>query len=98
MNLRLIVTTYLTGHPKMPGFLQTLLLFIGLFGAGLISNGQGSPNPPPVFESIEVHKDNRVTFRYYARNAKEVKINTQLAAGVQPMTKDGSGVWSVTLG
>jgi enterochelin esterase family protein len=97
MNSRLIFIIYLKEHQKMSVFLQTLL-FIGLLSANINLNGQTSPNLPPVFESIEVHKDNRVTFRYYARNAQEVKINTQLASGVQPMTKDANGVWSVTLG
>src|SRR5687767_9537870 len=98
MNSRLIAITYVTGRLKMSVFLQALLIFIGLLSTGLHSNGQTSPNAPPAFESIEVHNDNRVTFRYYGRNAKEVKINTQLAAGAQPMTKDPNGVWSVTLG
>jgi enterochelin esterase-like enzyme len=98
MNPRLIAITYVTGHLKLPGSLQALLLFICVLSTTLYANAQTSPNAPAVFESIEVHKDNRVTFRYYSRNAKEVKINTQLAAGMQPMTKDANGVWSVTLG
>ena len=98
MISRLIAIIYPDRRLKMSGFLQTMLLVIGLLSSGLYSNGQTSPNAPPAFESVEVHKDNRVTFRYYARNAKEVKINTQLAPGVQPMTKDANGVWAVTLG
>lgn len=59
---------------------------------------QPPPNAPPVFESSEVHKDNKVTFRFYAPNAKEVKVSTQLVSGAQLMTKDDKGIWSVTLG
>src|SRR5215213_6610812 len=98
MKPRLIAIAHPARRLKMSGFLQALLLFIGVLSTALHSNAQTSPNAPPAFESIEVHKDNSVTFRYYARNAKEVKINTQLAPGVQPMTKDANGVWSVTLG
>ena len=53
---------------------------------------------PPAFESAEVHKDNKITFRYFSVNAKEVKVSTQLASGTQPMTKGENGIWSVTLG
>ena len=53
---------------------------------------------PPAFESAEVHKDNKITFRYFSVNAKEVKVSTQLASGAQPMTKGENGIWSVTLG
>src|SRR6188768_3989983 len=53
---------------------------------------------PPAFESAEVHKDNKITFRYFSVNAKEVKVSTQLASGTQPMTKGENGLWSVTLG
>src|SRR5574339_1301827 len=63
-----------------------------------VSVAQPAPNAPPVFESHEVHKDNKVTFRFYAPNAKEVKVSTQLASGAQPMTKGDSGIWAVTLG
>ena len=53
---------------------------------------------PPAFESAEVHNDNKITFRYFSVNAKEVKVSTQLASGTQPMTKGENGIWSVTLG
>ena len=56
------------------------------------------PTTPPAFESAEVHKDNKITFRYFSVNAKEVKVSTQLASGTQPMTKGENGIWSVTLG
>ena len=48
--------------------------------------------------SPEVHKDGRVTFRLRAPDAKSVGVNVQFKQGLQPMTKDESGVWSVTLG
>jgi enterochelin esterase-like enzyme len=48
--------------------------------------------------SPEVNADNTVTFRYMARDAKEVKISAQFEAEAKLMTKDTSGVWSITLG
>lgn len=98
MNSRLIAILQMTGCFEMPAFLQRLLLFIGLLSACIHSNGQSPSNPPPAFESNEVHKDNRITFRYLGPNAKDVKVNTQLATGVQSMIKGAAGVWSLTLG
>jgi enterochelin esterase-like enzyme len=78
-------------------FLHSLLILMAC-GVSVFVNAQPPRNLPPVFESIEVHKDNKVTFRFYAPNAKEVKLSSQLATGAQSMIKGDSGVWSVTLG
>ncbi|UCG46832.1 MAG: esterase family protein [Phycisphaerales bacterium] len=48
--------------------------------------------------SPEVHKDRRVTFRLHAPGAERVGVKVQFAPDVQPMAKDGDGLWSVTLG
>ena len=48
--------------------------------------------------SPQVHKDRQVTFRLKATGAKEVGVNVQFQRGLQPMTKDKDGLWSVTLG
>jgi enterochelin esterase-like enzyme len=54
--------------------------------------------PPPVI-SPEVHSDRRVTFRLRAPQAKEVIVAGEWAGGGRAaMTKDESGVWSVTIG
>jgi len=50
------------------------------------------------FVSPEVHPDKKVTFRFNARDAKEVKLNTQLLAEPQLMIKDDKGIWSLTIG
>lgn len=50
------------------------------------------------FDSPEVHSDNTVTFRYFAPNASEVKLNAQFEKKHIPMTKESSGVWSVKVG
>ena len=47
--------------------------------------------------SAEIHPDRRVTFRLYAPKATEVLVigNWQTSRGI-PMTKDASGIWSLT--
>ena len=52
----------------------------------------------PSVSSPEVHADNRVTFRYYSRNAQSVSLSGEFLAASQPMVKDTSGVWSITVG
>ena len=71
----------------------SLLLF--LVTAHFYAVGQ---NAQPVFDSYEVNTDNAVIFRYLAPNAKEVKLNSQLTATPQPMTKDEKGIWTVKIG
>lgn len=85
-------------NSRLPALMQNLLLLIGFIGVSLYSKSQPPANTPPAFESAELHKDNKITFRYFSVNAKEVKVSTQLASGAQPMTKGENGVWSVTLG
>ncbi|RYY31470.1 MAG: esterase [Chitinophagaceae bacterium] len=59
--------------------------------------GISQPNAP-VFESPEVHPDNKVTFRFLAPHAKEVKLSGQFQKSNVDMSKDERGVWSVTVG
>ncbi|MBK7870506.1 MAG: esterase [Saprospiraceae bacterium] len=56
--------------------------------------------PPrgPFVISPQVNSDKTVTFRFLSRAAKEVKLNAQFEKAPVAMTKDTSGVWSVTLG
>lgn len=54
-------------------------------------------NPPPVV-SPEVHADRRVTFRLRAPKAQEVKVSAGELKLNQAMTKDESGMWSLTIG
>ncbi len=75
--------------------LKKLVLLSLCFFNSIYSNGQITP---PNFESYVVGRDNTVTFRFLAPNAKEVKLNSQLALGSQLMTKGDSGIWSVKLG
>ncbi len=48
--------------------------------------------------SPEVGADRTLTLRYAAPNATEVSVGGELDGKRHPMTKDGSGVWSVTIG
>jgi enterochelin esterase-like enzyme len=57
--------------------------------------------PPrgPFVLSPQVLADKRVTFRYLAPSAKEVRLaGGQFGAVNVPMTKDSIGIWSVTVG
>jgi enterochelin esterase-like enzyme len=52
----------------------------------------------PSISSPDVHPDNTVTFRYYSRNAGQVLVSGEFLPTRQALTKDTSGVWSVTVG
>lgn len=52
----------------------------------------------PSFVSPEVSLDGKVSFRLWAPNAKEVKLNAQFEKAPVAMQKDDQGVWSVTVG
>lgn len=48
--------------------------------------------------SPEINSQHQVTFRLLAPNAKQVGLQAQFLQGTQPMTKDGKGIWQVTVG
>jgi enterochelin esterase-like enzyme len=49
-------------------------------------------------QSPIVHPDNKITFSYAARSAREVKLSAQFERAPLAMTKDTAGVWSITVG
>lgn len=53
---------------------------------------------PPSISSPEVHADNTVSFKYYSRTAQKVSLSGEFLSANQAMTKDTSGVWSITVG
>lgn len=53
---------------------------------------------PPSISSPEVHADKTITFRYYSRTAQNVSVSGEFLSGPQSMTKDTSGIWSITVG
>ena len=67
----------------------TIFLFLALFVQA---------QRAPLLNSPEVHPDHTVTFRYYSRNAQRVILNGEFLSASQPMQKDTSGVWSITVG
>jgi enterochelin esterase family protein len=73
----------------MKKILLTLIIFVSS-GAFLISQR-------PSVISPEVHPDNSVTFRFSARNAKRVSLDTEILPAPAKMTKDASGVWTITI-
>jgi enterochelin esterase family protein len=73
---------------------------IGLIGVLLMISTMAYCQPPRgvMVVSPQVNSDNTVVFRYLAPHAKEVKLNAQFEKEHVPMTKDSSGIWSVTVG
>ncbi len=61
---------------------------------GLLAEAQRAP----LISSPEVHADNTITFRYYSRTAQSVAVSGEMLPGRFALTKDTSGVWSVTVG
>ncbi|SFE71175.1 esterase [Thermoflexibacter ruber] len=52
---------------------------------------------PPSISSPEVAPDHSITFRYYAPKAQKVMVSGEFLAAPMLMTKDTSGIWSVTV-
>jgi enterochelin esterase-like enzyme len=72
---------------------RIFLIFLVLF-IWNVSISQGI-----AFISPEVHADKKITFRFQSRSAREVKLSGgQFGPAQVPMTKDTSGIWSVTVG
>lgn len=51
----------------------------------------------PRLSSPDVNSKNDVTFRYYAPNAKEVLLSTEILEEQLAMEKDENGVWTATI-
>ncbi len=75
-----------------------LIAVIFLFGCKSNEGPQPQRNPFAGISSPEVHSDKTVTFRYRAPNAEEVLISTQFESERKLMSKDSTGIWSITLG
>src|SRR6266436_2464185 len=52
----------------------------------------------PTLRSPDILPDHRVTFRLRAPKATEVRITGDFVRAPEALTKDESGVWSITLG
>src|SRR6185295_20084137 len=75
------------------------LLFCLLLLSGFTIIGRAQPPRGPFVNSPQVLADKKVTFRYLAPSAREVKLGGgQFGANQVPMIKDSIGIWSVTVG
>jgi enterochelin esterase-like enzyme len=52
---------------------------------------------PPAISSPDVHADHSITIRYFSRTAQKVMLKGEFLAAPVAMTKDTSGIWSVTV-
>src|SRR5215469_5861046 len=57
-----------------------------------------SQTAPPTITSPDVQSDGHVTFRFYDPGAKEVQLNFEGNKQPVAMTRDDTGIWSLTLG
>jgi enterochelin esterase-like enzyme len=63
----------------------------------LLMGGFAKAQRPPVIVSPQVHADKSVTFRYFSKTAKEVKLSGEFLKDPVSLSKDTSGVWSITV-
>lgn len=70
----------------------SILLAIVVSGVSAVAQQR-----PPAISSPDVHKDHSITFRYFSRNAKKVMVSGEFLTEPVAMTKDTSGIWSVTV-
>jgi len=52
---------------------------------------------PPALSSPDIHPDHSITFRYYSRTAQKVMLRGEFLTSPLEMSKDTSGVWSITV-
>lgn len=52
---------------------------------------------PPAISSPNVHPDNSITFTYFSRTAREVKLSGEFLKEPVSLIKDTSGIWTVTV-
>ena len=72
-----------------------ILFFAMLLASSFVAAQPGGNRRWANTSSPEVHADKKVTFRYMAPNAKEVKLSGQFADGQIDMVKNDMGVWEV---
>jgi enterochelin esterase family protein len=74
--------------------MKNLILIISII---IFTGLNASAQRPPTIFSPEVHPDKSITFRFYAPNARRVLLNAQFLDSDQAMSKDASGIWSITV-
>jgi enterochelin esterase-like enzyme len=81
----------------MPSKVALLLLAAVISSPGQSQPAPSAPARPALIISPDVGSDGRVTFRLRSPNANEVLLGLEGSKPV-PMQKDGSGLWSLTVG
>lgn len=69
---------------------------LALLLSSAVSWAQTPKQQPVAIQSHEVNADSTITFRYTAPSATKVMLNIDAFPKALPMTRDESGVWSVT--
>ncbi|TDH23546.1 esterase [Segetibacter sp. 3557_3] len=78
------------------GMLRLLLIAVVIC---FVAPAYSQPPRGPLVKSPQVLADKKVTFRYLAPSAKEVRLaGGQFGAANVPMKKDSAGIWSITVG
>src|SRR6478736_2319648 len=62
-----------------------------------LAQTSGFAQRPPAINSPDVHADHSITFRYFSRTAQKVILKGEFLTAPMAMTKDTSGIWSVTV-
>lgn len=73
--------------------MKNLILYISLLASGTVLAQQR----PPAISSPDVNADHSITFRYYSKTAGRVLVKGEFLSSPVAMTKDTSGIWSVTV-
>jgi len=77
---------------------QFAKIIFALVALGISGMANGQPPRGPMAFPPRINADKTVTFQYYSPTANDVKISAQFLKGTSVLTKDGSGMWNVTLG
>ncbi len=80
----------------MKKFQAHTILLLALSGINFFSTNAQPPMQRVI--SPEVNPDKTATFRLWMPDAKTVLVDVEFEAEKQPLIKDESGIWSVTLG
>ena len=74
-----------------------LVLAVALASGGLLVPTQALAQLAlPAYSSPEIGADRRVTFRYMAPAARDITVSGELGGRSYSMTRDATGLWSVT--
>ncbi len=79
----------------MPRALHSLFLAVALLAITAVAV---LAQAPPAVQSPEAQADGKVTFRFPDPGAKEVTLQFEGNPKPVPMTRDDSGLWSITVG